>query len=151
LPWITFLAGFASCTRRPRAADTAVAWHRSLEQFAAAQMQNRFERTVGRVMTERDYSGWLAVRVAGEAVTRTGKAGAADIREYLLSDAFDVAGFKGQGLNFRRWDRQLRQPVILTGARAMISLSPQEGFLHPKHLTDTLGFDEPETKCRLRK
>jgi hypothetical protein len=26
-------------------------------------------------------------------------------------------------------------------------MSPQEGFLHPKFLTDTLGYDEPETKC----
>jgi hypothetical protein len=29
-------------------------------------------------------------------------------------------------------------------------MSPQEGFLHEKSLSDTLGFDEPETKCRLR-
>jgi hypothetical protein len=25
---------------------------------------------------------------------------------------------------------------------------PQDGFLHPKNLTDTLGFDEPESKCK---
>jgi hypothetical protein len=24
----------------------------------------------------------------------------------------------------------------------------QEEFLHPKFLTDTLGYDEPETKCK---
>jgi hypothetical protein len=35
----------------------------------------------------------------------------------------------------------LAQPLMVT------SISPQGGFLHPKFLTDTLGFDEPETKC----
>jgi ABC transporter substrate binding protein (PQQ-dependent alcohol dehydrogenase system) len=129
----------------------ATAWHRSFEEFAATQMQNRFERVTSRIMTERDYSGWLAVRIVGEAATRTGKAEPADIKAYMRSDVFEVAGFKGQGLTFRRWDQQLRQPVILAGPRAMISLSPQEGFLHPKFLTDTLGFDEPETKCRMKK
>jgi ABC transporter substrate binding protein (PQQ-dependent alcohol dehydrogenase system) len=101
-------------------------------------------------MTERDYSGWLAVRAFGEAVTRTGSADPEVLRQYLMSDKFEVAGFKSQGMNFRKWDRQLRQPVLLAGPRALVSVSPQDGFLHPKYLTDTLGYDEPESKCRLR-
>lgn len=129
---------------------TAVSWHRSYEEAAATQMQNRFERKVGRIMTERDYSGWLAVRAFGEAVTRTGSADPEVLRQYLMSDKFEVAGFKSQGMNFRKWDRQLRQPVLLAGPRALVSVSPQDGFLHPKYLTDTLGYDEPESKCRLR-
>jgi hypothetical protein len=32
-------------------------------------MQHRFERFTKRVMTERDYSAWIAVRAIGEAVT----------------------------------------------------------------------------------
>jgi YVTN family beta-propeller protein len=36
--------------------------------------------------------------------------------------------------------------MLITGARSLVSMSPQEGFLHPKFLTDTLGYDEPETK-----
>ncbi|MET0408754.1 MAG: ABC transporter substrate-binding protein [Hyphomicrobium sp.] len=127
---------------------TAVSWHRSYEEAAATQMQNRFERKVGRLMTERDYSGWLAVRTFGEAVTRTSSADPAILRDYLMSDRFEVAGFKSQGMNFRRWDRQLRQPILLAGPRALVSVSPQDGFLHPKYLTDTLGYDEPETKCQ---
>jgi len=128
---------------------TAVAWHRSYEQYAGMQMQHRFERFAKRIMTERDYSAWIAVRAVGEAVTRSGKSDVPDIRNYLLSDAFTVAGFKGEGLSFRRWDHQLRQPLLITGARSLVSMSPQEGFLHPKFLTDTLGYDEPETKCKL--
>jgi ABC transporter substrate binding protein (PQQ-dependent alcohol dehydrogenase system) len=128
----------------------AVAWHRSFEEYAGTQMQNRFERKAGRVMTERDYTAWLAVRIFGEAVLRAGHNDAAAVRNYILSDHFEVAGFKGQGMNFRAWDLQLRQPMLIAGPRALVSISPQEGFLHPKYLTDTLGFDAPETKCRLQ-
>lgn len=126
----------------------ATSWHRAYEESAATQMQNRFERKAGRVMTERDYSAWLGVRAFGEAVTRTNSPDPAVLRSYLMSDKFEVAGFKSQGMNFRHWDRQLRQPILLAGPRALVSISPQEGFLHPKYLTDTLGYDEPETKCR---
>jgi ABC transporter substrate binding protein (PQQ-dependent alcohol dehydrogenase system) len=100
-------------------------------------------------MTERDYSGWLAVRIVGEAVIRSGKTGRADLKAFLRSDRFQVAGFKGQALTFRHWDQQLRQPVLLAHDLMVTSISPQNGFLHPKYLTDTLGFDEPETKCHL--
>jgi ABC transporter substrate binding protein (PQQ-dependent alcohol dehydrogenase system) len=129
----------------------ALAWHRSFEQYAGTQMQNRFERAAQRTMTERDYTSWLGMRVFGEAVTRISKTGAADIRTYMLSKEFGVAGFKGQAMTFRRWDNQMRQPVLLSGARALVSISPQEGFLHQKFLTDTLGYDEPETQCRMPK
>lgn len=129
----------------------AVAWHRSFEQYAGTQLQNRFEKQAGRFMTERDFTAWLSVRVVGEAVTRTGKNAPADINAYILSKDFEVAGFKGVGLTFRSWDHQMRQPVLLSGPRTLVSISPQEGFLHQKFLTDTMGFDEPETKCRFNK
>ncbi|MGO4683706.1 ABC transporter substrate-binding protein [Hyphomicrobium sp. 2TAF46] len=127
----------------------AVAWHRSYEQYGGIQLQNRFLAMAKRQMTERDYMAWLAARVFGEAVTRSGKADISSLRAYLLSKDFQVAGFKGQGMSFRTWDRQLRQPIILTGPRSLVSMSPQEGFLHQKHLTDTLGVDAPETACKL--
>ena len=66
---------------------------------------------------------------------------------FLRSPRFEVAGFKGQGLTFRAWDQQLRQPVLLATPLMVVSMSPQAAFLHPKYLTDTLGFDEPETQC----
>ena len=99
-------------------------------------------------MTERDYAGWLAVRAIGEAVIRSGKTETRNLADFLRGDDFGVAGFKGQALSFRRWDQQLRQPILLATPLMVVSMSPQEGFLHPKFLTDTLGFDEPETKCR---
>lgn len=129
----------------------AVSWHRAYEQYAGTQLQNRFEKLAGRIMTERDHTAWLAVRVYGEAVTRTSKNAPADVRARIASDEFEVAGFKGVGQTFRKWDNQMRQPILLSGPRALVSISPQDGFLHQKFLTDTLGFDEPETKCRLPK
>jgi ABC transporter substrate binding protein (PQQ-dependent alcohol dehydrogenase system) len=125
----------------------AVAWHRSFEEFAGQEMQYRFEKLSHRVMTERDYEGWLAVRIFGEALLRTGATDPKTIRDYILTDKFTIAAFKGLGLSFRRWDLQLRQPILLAGPRALVSIAPIEGFLHPKFSTDTLGFDEPETKC----
>lgn len=129
----------------------AVAWHRSFEEYAGQEMQNRFENFAHRIMTERDYEGWLAVRIFGEAMLRTGANDAKTIRSYILSDAFNIAAYKGIGLSFRKWDLQLRQPILLAGPRALVSIAPIEGFLHPKYLTDSLGYDEPETKCHFSK
>jgi ABC transporter substrate binding protein (PQQ-dependent alcohol dehydrogenase system) len=126
----------------------AVAWHPSYEQYAGMQLHDAFERFAKRDMTERDYTAWLAVRAIGEAATRSGKTDIEALRDYLLSDAFIVAGDKGVGMSFRPWDHQLRQPILIAGPRAVVSISPQQGFLHPKFLTDTLGYDQPESKCK---
>jgi ABC transporter substrate binding protein (PQQ-dependent alcohol dehydrogenase system) len=126
------------------------AWHRSQEQWGATQMQNRFTKFSGRWMTDRDYAAWLAVRSVSEATTRTNKTDYASVNAYIRSPQFGVAGFKGQALTFRDWDGQLRQPVMLAGARTIVSVSPQEGFLHENTTLDTLGFDRPESACKLK-
>jgi ABC transporter substrate binding protein (PQQ-dependent alcohol dehydrogenase system) len=128
----------------------AVAWHRSFEEYGGTQLQNRFEREVGRIMTERDYSAWLGVRAFGEGILRSNTVQPAALRAYLLSDKFGVAGYKDEAMNFRPWDLQLRQPIILASARDLVSVSPQDGFLNPNYLTDTLGFDKPESKCHFQ-
>jgi hypothetical protein len=43
----------------------------------------------------------------------------------------------------------MRQPVLLAGPRSLVSVSPQEGFLHQRTPLDTLGFDEPDSQCKL--
>ena len=125
------------------------AWSRVHEQWGGTQVQRRFEKFAGRPMTERDYNAWLAVRIIGEAVTRTGNAGAEALHDYMLSDQFEIAAFKGEGLSFRPWNQQLRQPILLVTARVLVSVSPQEQFLHERTPLDTLGYDEPESACRL--
>ncbi|WP_417668736.1 ABC transporter substrate-binding protein [Roseibium sp.] len=119
----------------------------SHEAWGATQFQRRFEKLSGRYIQAEDYNAWLALRVLGEAVTRTGKAGTDDVRSYILSDAFELAAFKGQKVTFRSWNGQLRQPILLTDSKITVSVSPQEGFLHQRSPLDTLGLDEPETSC----
>jgi ABC transporter substrate binding protein (PQQ-dependent alcohol dehydrogenase system) len=53
-------------------------------------------------------------------------------------------------VTFRKWDGQLRQPIIIAGPELPVSMSPQEGFLHPNAEVDTLGIDEPESKCKFQ-
>lgn len=124
-----------------------LAWHRALEQWGGTQMQNRFTDFAGRWMTERDYAAWVAVRSVSEATTRTQKTDYATVDAYIRSAQFGLGGFKGQKLTFRDWDGQMRQPILLMEARTVVSVSPQEGFLHEQSELDTLGVDRPETEC----
>mgnify|MGYP003684415597 CR=1 FL=1 len=123
-------------------------WHRTHEQWGATQMQNRFRRKSGRWMTSVDYSAWVAVRAIGEAVSRIQNNELQDIKEYLFSENFGIGAYKGVKVSFRKWNGQLRQPILLSGARSMVSVSPQEGYLHPISELDTLGVDEPESSCK---
>jgi ABC transporter substrate binding protein (PQQ-dependent alcohol dehydrogenase system) len=125
------------------------AWSRVHEQWGGTQLQRRFEKFAGRPMTERDFNAWLALRAIGEAVTRSQNAEPKALHDYMLGDAFEVGAFKGQGLSFRRWDQQMRQPILLVDPRMLVSVSPQDQFLHQRTPLDTLGFDQPESKCRL--
>ena len=40
--------------------------------------------------------------------------------------------------------------LLLADGRMVVSVSPQEGFLHQVSELDTLGVDQPESKCRLK-
>ena len=126
---------------------TVSGWSPVLDQWGAAQLQQRFLRSAGRPMTEEDYAGWLAIAAIAEAANRTGKAEGAAIAAYLSSDDFQLAGFKGQPLSFRRWDGQMRQPVLLAGPRLLVSVSPQPGFLQKGPDLDSLGDAEEERRC----
>jgi ABC transporter substrate binding protein (PQQ-dependent alcohol dehydrogenase system) len=100
-------------------------------------------------MTARDYNAWLAVRSLGEAVTRSQSSDPKTLHAYLVGDQFEIAAFKGEGLSFRPWNQQMRQPIILATPRVLVSVSPQAQFLHQRTPLDTLGYDEPESACRL--
>ncbi len=126
-------------------------WHRSHEQWGATQIQRRFEKIANRIMTERDYSSWLAMRALGEAITNTNSADPVALKEFVLSDKFKLAGFKGKALSFRTYNGQLRQPILVVSPRMLITVSPQQGFLHQLTELDTLGFDEPESTCKVFK
>ncbi|WP_395697993.1 ABC transporter substrate-binding protein [Methylocella sp.] len=124
-------------------------WDPTHEQWGAIQLQNRFHKLAARGMNDRDNQAWVAVRMIGEAATRANSADPAALRAYIVGPEFSIAAFKGQKQTVRRWNQQLRQPILLGDGRMIVSVSPQEGFLHQTSELDTLGFDQPETKCRL--
>jgi ABC transporter substrate binding protein (PQQ-dependent alcohol dehydrogenase system) len=142
-------------TREPRPVAGSAglipkSWDAAHDQWGANQLQNRFMGMFSRRMTALDGQAWTAARMIGEAAARVGSVNPGKISDYLRSPDFALAGFKGQKLTLRDWNLQLRQPILLADGRSIASVSPQEGFLHQFSELDTLGFDRPETKCRLR-
>jgi ABC transporter substrate binding protein (PQQ-dependent alcohol dehydrogenase system) len=128
----------------------AMSWHPAHEQWGATQMQNRFQRFAKRFMWPVDYQAWVAVRAIGEGTTRAHSDDFAAVNGVIRGPDLDLAAFKGQKVTFRAWDGQLRQPIIVAGPDLPVSISPQPGFLHEKDEADTLGIDEPESKCRFK-
>ena len=128
---------------------TPTAWHKTVETFGAAQLQKRIEELAGRWMNDRDFAAWMAVRSLATAITKQRAAEPQGIRHLLLSEQLPLDGFKGRKLSFRPWNGELRQPLPLVHPRALVSTSPQDGFLHPSNEMDSLGYDRPEVSCDL--
>jgi ABC transporter substrate binding protein (PQQ-dependent alcohol dehydrogenase system) len=124
-------------------------WDPAQDQWGAVQMQNRFVKLNSRRMTALDMQAWTAARMIGEAVSRVNSSDRKTVLDFLKGPDFSIAAFKGQRLTLRAWNLQLRQPILLVDGRMVVSVSPQEGFLHQVSELDTLGVDQPETKCKL--
>jgi ABC transporter substrate binding protein (PQQ-dependent alcohol dehydrogenase system) len=127
---------------------TPTGWHKTVETYGAAQLQKRFEALAGRWMNDRDFAAWIAVRSIAAAVSKLRQDDPFAIRLLALSDQLPLDGFKGRKLSYRPWNGQLRQPIPLVQPRALVSTSPQDGFLHPSNEMDSLGYDQPEVSCR---
>ncbi len=121
-------------------------WDPAHDQWGANQLQNRFITMFSRRMNALDGQSWTAARMIGEAAARTRTADPPKMLDFLKGPDFTLAAFKGQGLTLRDWNLQLRQPILLSDGRVVVSVSPQEGFLHQHSELDTLGYDRPETK-----
>ncbi|MBR0722430.1 ABC transporter substrate-binding protein [Bradyrhizobium manausense] len=125
-------------------------WDAAQDQWGATQMQNRFMKLNSRRMTALDMQAWTAVRMIGEATSRTNSGDVKKVTDFIRGPDFSVAAFKGTKLTLRDWNLQLRQPILLVDGRMVVSVSPQEGFLHQVSELDTLGYDRPESKCKLK-
>ena len=125
-------------------------WDASNDLWGGIQMQNRFTEQFKRLMTSLDMQAWTAVRMVGEAASRQNSADPKVLFEFLKGPQLALGAFKGQKLTVRDWDLQLRQPILLTDGRTIVSVSPQTGFLHQFSALDTLGYDRPETQCSLQ-
>lgn len=128
----------------------ATTWHPQAEQHGAVQLNNRFKRLANRPMTSLDFNVWMAVRTVTESAPRVKSVQFKPLYDFVRGKEFELAAFKGVGLTFRDWDWQLRQPILLAQAAALVSMSPQPGFLHQRTPLDTLGTDKPESKCKLK-
>ena len=128
----------------------ATTWSPVLETWGAAQAQNRFRRLAGRLMRPLDYQVWASVRAVGDAATARKGADPAVIAPYLTDPAFSLPAYKGVSLSFRPWDHQLRQPLIVVQPKMLVSVAPEQGFLHQRTPLDTLGVDQPETTCTFK-
>jgi ABC transporter substrate binding protein (PQQ-dependent alcohol dehydrogenase system) len=149
----TFARGLPYATIYPRPVIgatglVATAWRWSWERYGAPQVSHRFKKRAGRDMGAEDWAAWLAVRALDDAVRESKAADSAGVDKYLLGPAMNIDGAKGPPLSFRDWDHQLRQPILLATADAVIADAPMSGFLHQTNVLDTLGYDKPETKCK---
>ena len=127
----------------------ASAWHWTWERHGAPQLNQRFHRIAKRRMTGHDYAGWAGVKTVVEAITRTGSVDITKIRQFLVSDDLTFDTYKGAPGNFRAWNQQLRQPVLLHLHNAVVARTPLPEFLHQQNSLDTLGSDLPESPCRM--
>jgi len=125
----------------------AEAWHWAWPRHGAPQLSGRFEKHAGRHMASVDWAAWIAVKAVIETVVRTDNADFATQVDYLAGDEITIDGFKGNRLGFRDWDRQLRQPLLISTHNAVIARAPIDGFLHQSNNMDTLGFDRRDSRC----
>jgi ABC transporter substrate binding protein (PQQ-dependent alcohol dehydrogenase system) len=144
LPYNTALA-------RPVVGDgglVALAWQAQFERFGAPQVSRRFSKAAKRPMTDHDWAAWMAGKAIVAAATGSPKADPASVNKALLAANLD--GSKGVAMQFRPWDRQLRQPLLLTDGQGVQGIMPLEGVMHPRNVLDTLGGDEPEKLCKAK-
>jgi ABC transporter substrate binding protein (PQQ-dependent alcohol dehydrogenase system) len=125
------------------------AWSWSWDRDAAVQLQHRYERiSPPRRMNGADWAAWEAVKAVTQAVMRTRLTAFDAVKAFLLSDQLTLDTVKGNPGSFRTWDHQLRAPVLLSTADAVIERAPLPQYLHQTNVLDTLGIDAPETACR---
>jgi len=127
----------------------AEAWAPHFERFGAPQLARRFARGAQRAMTSPDWAAYMAAKaVLQAALEQAASPGAAQVMKALTRADFTLDGFKGVRLSFRAWDRQLRQPLLLTDGVGVVGSAPVDGVMHPKNVLDTLGVDAPESLCK---
>ena len=122
------------------------AWHWSYLRHGAPQVHGRFERMHNRRMTELDWAAWVSMRAIAESLVRF-KNNDNNLSNILTNPKFKLDGSKGPVMNFRKWNRQLRQTIMLTTENWVTSVAPLESFVHRNNNLDTIGMDSKTSKC----
>jgi ABC transporter substrate binding protein (PQQ-dependent alcohol dehydrogenase system) len=140
---------------RPVAGTTgliATTWSAGHEKWGATQANNNFQKTFKRLMLPIDYQSYVAGKAIGEAVTRNRESPFADVAAFVRGPELQLAPFKGVKQQFRQWDGQFRQPLLIATDKVPVSVSPQKGFPYaspPEIEMDMLGIDRPESICKM--
>ncbi len=130
----------------------ATTWSPGHEKWGATQANNNFEKNYDRITLPIDHQAYIAARTIGEAVTRNPKNDFATVAAFIAGPDLHLAPFKGIKQQFRPWDGQFRQPILIATEKVPVSVSPQRGFPHASHPeieVDTLGIDAPESVCKM--
>lgn len=127
---------------------TPTAWHWTFERYGAPQLNQRFRRRADHDMSAEDWAGWVAVRAVTAALVQAGSADRNAVQQAMRSRDLSVDLYKGVRGNFRDWNGQLRQPILLATHNAVIAVAPVDGFEHQIETLDTLGADRAESTCR---
>lgn len=137
---------------------TPAGWHRTLERYGAPQLNERFRSfdldqplPATEAMSDAEFAAWSAVKIITNNLSTLPPDVISSInpRAILDNPETHVDLYKGTRGSIRRWNHQLRQPILLTTQDAVIAVAPMPKFLHPNHFVDTLGLDEPESTCNL--
>lgn len=116
---------------------TAVAHHHTFRRYSSGDLNGRFTDTYDENMSEEAWTAYVAVRLVGDAVTRTTSVERSAVIEHLHGlESFDAS--KGQPLSFRDTG-QLRQPLWIVQDDRVLGEAPVEGVVDPDDL-DTLGL-----------
>ena len=135
-------------------------WSHLNRIFGASELNNRYVDFAGIPMTERAWSAWAGVKILGESMLRAEDTSAEGLAAHLRKNLqFD--GYMGRALNFRPWNQQLRQSMVVLRVN---SGSPWNGWdaLVPESSVplrglpgwrgnplDSLGYTADETECTL--
>lgn len=136
-------------------------WHRTLERYGAPQLNERYREFDGtdrlpasEAMSDAEFATWSAIKLITNSLNTIDSNNASlkeslNVATILKHPDAQVDLYKGTRGSMRRWNQQLRQPVLLATDDAVIAVAPMPKFLHPLHYVDTLGLDEPESTCQL--
>ena len=133
-------------------------WHRTLERYGAPQLNERYREfddtarlPAYEAMSDAEFATWSAIKLITNNLNLIDADSASiNVAAILNHPDAQVDLYKGTRGSIRRWNHQLRQPVLLATDDAVIAVAPMPKFLHPLHYVDTLGLDEPESTCQLK-
>jgi ABC-type branched-subunit amino acid transport system substrate-binding protein len=63
-------------------------------------------------MTGRSWAAWAGVKILGESILRAGSPAPDKLVPYLR-DSLQFDGYMGESMNFRPWNQQLRQKLVI--------------------------------------